>query len=141
MILKSFTFAGLLSLATVAFAQPQSGLTPPSTAPSDTPSVTPSQTPGVTPSQTPSVTPSQSHSVTPSQTPSATSPSAPRPVGGMSQCQNLIGADRDKCLQDERAATMGSGAAGAGTTTPQSTPPAGAGTTVPQSTPPAGSIR
>jgi hypothetical protein len=38
----------------------------------------------------------------------------------MSQCQNLIGADRDKCLQDERAATMGSGA-GAGT----SAPPAG----------------
>ncbi|HJS78518.1 MAG TPA: hypothetical protein VJ778_13985 [Burkholderiales bacterium] len=38
----------------------------------------------------------------------------------MSQCQNLIGADRDKCLQDERAATMGSGG-GADT----SAPPAG----------------
>ena len=114
MILKSFTFAGLLTLASVALAQPQSGLTPPSTTPSDTPSVTPSQTPGVTPSQTPSATPSQPLSVTPSQTPSAASPSEPRPVGGMSQCQNLIGADRDKCLQDERAATTGG--AGAGTT-------------------------
>jgi hypothetical protein len=115
MILKSFTFAGLLSLASVAFAQTQSGVTPPST-PSDTPSVTPLQTPAVTPSQTPSVTPSQPPSVTPSQTPSAASPSAPRPVGGMSQCQNQIGADRDKCLQDERAATTGGAGAGAGTT-------------------------
>jgi hypothetical protein len=52
--------------------------------------------------------------VPPSQTPSAASPNASRPVGGMSQCQNLIGADRDKCLQDERAATTGG--AGAGTT-------------------------
>ena len=115
MILRSFTFAGLLSLASVAFAQPQSGVTPPSVTPSDTPAVTPSQAPAVTPSQPPPVTPSQSPAVTPSQTPSVASPNAPRPVGGMSQCQNLIGADRDKCLQDERAATTGG--AGAGTTT------------------------
>jgi hypothetical protein len=114
MILRSFTVAGLLLLASVAFTQPQSGLTPPSVTPSDTPAVTPSQAPAAPPSQTPSVTPSQSPSVPPSQTPSAASPNASRPVGGMSQCQNLIGADRDKCLQDERAATTGG--AGAGTT-------------------------
>jgi hypothetical protein len=46
-------------------------------------------------------------------------PTGPRAIGGMSQCQNLIGADRDKCLQEERAGTMGGGA-GAGTTTPSS---------------------
>jgi hypothetical protein len=108
MILRSFTLAALLSLASVAFPQPQSGLTPPSMSPSDTPAVTPSQAPSAMPSQSPSVTPSQ--------TPSAATPSAPRPVGGMSQCQNLIGADRDKCLQDERAATTGGAGAGSGAT-------------------------
>jgi hypothetical protein len=61
--------------------------------------------------------------VSPSQSPSTISPTAPRAIGGMSQCQNLIGADRDRCLQDERAATMGG--AGAGTTAPQNTAPAG----------------
>ena len=110
MILRSFTLAGLLSLASVAFPQPQSGLTPPSMSPSDTPAVTPSQAPSATPSQSP---------VTPSQTPSAATPSAPRPVGGMSQCQNLIGADRDKCLQDERAATTGGAGAGSGGSAPR----------------------
>jgi hypothetical protein len=99
----------LLALASAAFAQPQSGLTPPSMTPADTPAVTPSQSPAVTPSQSPSVTPSPSAG--------ATAPTPPRPVGGMSQCQNLIGADWDKCLQDERAASM-SGGAGAGTTAP-----------------------
>ena len=109
---KSAASAMLLALASAAYAQPQSGLTPPSITPSDTPAVTPSQSPSVTPSQAPSATPSPSSG--------ATAPTAPRAVGGMSQCQNLIGADRDKCLQDERAATTGSGA-GAGT----SAPPAG----------------
>lgn len=108
MTLKSVAPAMLLALASAAYAQPQSGLTPPSITPSDTPS------------QSPSVTPSQAPSATPSPSSGATAPTAPRAVGGMSQCQNLIGADRDKCLQDERTATMGSGA-GAGT----SAPPAG----------------
>jgi hypothetical protein len=117
MTLKSISSAALLVLASAAFAQPQPGVTPPSVTPSDTPAVTPSQSPSVTPSETPSVTPSQSPSappsetlpVTPSQSPSVQSggisPTTPRPVGGMSQCQNMIGADRDKCLQEERAAS------------------------------------
>lgn len=120
MIVKSIAAGALLVLASAALAQPQSGLTPPSVTPSDTPAVTPSQSPSATPSQSPPVTPSETPSVTPSQPPSVQSggisPTAPRPVGGMSQCQNMIGADRDKCLQDERAAS--GGAAGAGSTTP-----------------------
>lgn len=119
MTLKSVASATLtlLALASPALAQPQSGLTQPSMTPSDTPADTPSQSPSVTPSQSPSVTPSQAPSVTPSPSSGATAPTAPRAVGGMSQCQNLIGADRDKCLQDERAATLGGGA-GAGNTAP-----------------------
>jgi hypothetical protein len=133
MIGKSFASAVLLAFAGAAFAQPQPGQTTPSVTPSETPAVTPSQSPAVTPSQSPAVTPSQSPAVTPSQSPSETpsqspsvppsqspsaiSPTAPRAVGGMSQCQNLIGADRDKCLQEERAATTGG--TGAGTTAPR----------------------
>jgi hypothetical protein len=120
MTLKSIASAALLALTSAAFAQPQSGLTPPSVTPSDTPAVTPSDTPTVTPSQSPSAAPSQSPPAAPSETPSVTPPqspsstssqsggmssTAPRPVGGMSQCQNMIGADRDKCLQEERAAS------------------------------------
>lgn len=79
-----------------------------------TPSVTPSQTPAVTPSQTPAVTPSQTPAVIPqSQQPTAVAP------GGMSQCQNMIGAERDTCLQKEKQpAGTGSGSAGAQTTAP-----------------------
>jgi hypothetical protein len=117
MIGKSFASAVLLAFAGAAFAQPQPGQTTPSVTPYETPAVTPSQSPAVTPSQSPSETPSQSPSVPPSQSPSAISPAAPRAVGGMSQCQNLIGADRDKCLQEERAATTGG--TGAGTTAPR----------------------
>jgi hypothetical protein len=125
MIVKSFASAALLAFAGAAFAQPQPGQTTPSVTPYETPAVTPSQSPAVTPSQSPAVTPSQSPSETPSQSPSvppsqspsAISPTAPRAVGGMSQCQNLIGADRDKCLQEERAATTGG--TGAGTTAPR----------------------
>lgn len=117
MTLKSVASAMLLAVASAAYAQPPSGLTPPTMTPSDTPSqsqsVAPSQSPYVAPSQPPSETPS----VTPSQSSGATAPTAPRAVGGMSQCQNLIGADRDKCLQEERAAMPGGGA-GAGTTAP-----------------------
>jgi hypothetical protein len=101
MTLKSIASAALLVLASTAFAQPQSGPTPPSVTPSDTPAVTPSQSPSAPPSETPPVTPSQP----PSVQSGGISPTAPRPVGGMSQCQNMIGADRDKCLQEERAAS------------------------------------
>jgi hypothetical protein len=53
--------------------------------------------------------------VTPSQTPT---------IGGLSKCENLLGTDRDKCLQEERAGT-GSTGTGAGTMGPQNTAPAG----------------
>jgi len=77
---------------------------------SSTPSVTPSDTPSVTPSATPSVTPSATPSVTPSATPSIGGTS----VGGLSKCENMLGAEKEKCLQDERAGT-GSTGTGAGT--------------------------
>jgi hypothetical protein len=66
------------------------------------------------PSQTPSVAPSQTPSVTPSET----------PVGGLSKCENLLGFEKDKCLQQERAGT-GSTGTGASTTGPQYTAPSG----------------
>jgi hypothetical protein len=52
----------------------------------------------VTPSGTPSVTPLPAPTVT--QTP--TKPSA---VGGLGKCENLIGTEKDTCLQAERAGT------------------------------------
>src|SRR5687767_10951691 len=119
--LSMVTAAALLAIASAAYAQ-STGSSTPSVTPSYTPSETPSQTPSVTPSQTPSETPSQTPSVTPSQTPSLT-PSQ-TPIGGISQCENLLGFDKDKCLQEERAAT-GSTATGAGTMGPQNTAPSG----------------
>ena len=119
--LSMVTAAALLAMASVAFAQ-STGSSTPSVTPSYTPSVTPSQTPSVTPSQTPSVTPSQTPSVTPSQTPSVTPSEAP--VGGLSKCENLLGFEKDKCLQQERAGTGGTGP-GAGTMAPQNTAPSG----------------
>lgn len=106
-MLKAAVAGALLALAGTAFAQ---------STPSQTPSVTPSQAPSVTPSQTPSVTPSQTPSVTPSQAPSA--------VGGLSRCENLIGIERDKCTQAERAGT-GSTGTGAGTMGSQNSAPSG----------------
>ena len=58
-------------------------------------------------------------SVPPTQTPSTVTPATPptlggpppalgsRPVGGLNPCENLIGAERDKCLQAGNAATGG----------------------------------
>lgn len=108
-MLKNLSAVALLTMAGAAFAQ-----STPSVTPSDTPSVTPSQTPSVTPSQTPSVAPSDTPSVTPqaptvTQTPIIT----PSAVGGLGKCENLIGTEKDKCLQDERAGT-GSTGTGAG---------------------------
>ncbi len=125
---KPLSFLAALVFASTALAQ-----TPPG---QSTPSVTPSQTPSVTPSQTPSVTPSETPAVTPSQPPATT-------VGGMSQCQNMIGGDRDKCLQEERAATAGRGgrAAGAGGSHAPGSSGTGAGTMGAQQTAPAGSVR
>jgi hypothetical protein len=106
-MLKTFSTAALLAIAGVAFAQTTPGT------PSSTPSVTPSETPAVTPSQTPAVTPSQTPAVTPSQTPSVSSTpdpvTPPQAVGGLSKCENMIGADKDTCLQQERAGTGSTG--------------------------------
>lgn len=101
-MLKTLSTAVLLAVAGAAFAQ--------------TPAITPSQTPAITPSQTPAVTPSQTPAVTPSQEP-IVSPSPvtpPAAVGGLSRCENMIGTERDSCMQQERA---GTGSTGAGSTT------------------------
>jgi hypothetical protein len=163
-MLKILSAATLLAIAAASFAQTtQPGQTTPSVTPSDTPAVTPSQTPAVTPSQTP---PSQQAPIVspPSGAPVVSPPSgapvvggpAPtvgrieeRAVGGLSKCENMLGFEKEKCLQDEQRAATGAtaapgattvpGSTGMGTTTPtvpQTTPP-----TVPQNTAPAGSVR
>ena len=71
--------------------------------PSQTPAATPSQTPAITPSQTPAVTPSQGSVVSPAP---VTPPGA---VGGLSRCENMIGLDRESCMQQERAGTGSTG--------------------------------
>ncbi len=84
-------------------------------------------------------------SVTPSQTPSPVPPGAApvfggpppalgaSPVGGLSRCENLIGAERDKCLQADSAAAGGTNPIPATSPTP--------GTAWPQNTPPTGTVR
>ena len=116
-MLKIYSAAALLALAGAAFAQATPGT------PSSTPSTTPSQTPAITPSQTPAVTPSQSPSAFPS-------PTAPSAIGGLSRCENMIGAERDNCQRNERAA---GGSTGIGSTggTLSTQPAAPAGTTGP----------
>jgi hypothetical protein len=112
-MLKPLSVAAMLAIAGTAFAQ-----STPSTTPSDTPSVTPSQTPAVTPSQTPAVTPSDTPTIAPQGTvvvPPVTTPSpsvGPAPaIGGLSKCENLLGTEKDKCLQDERSGTGSTGTA------------------------------
>jgi len=53
-----------------------------------------------------------------------------RSIGGLSKCENALAFEKEKCLQDERAAATGS-----------SNRPAGASTMVPQNTAPAGTSR
>jgi hypothetical protein len=114
-ILATSAAAALLLMGSASFAQTtQPGQTTPSVAPSSTPAVTPSDTPAVTPSQTPGV---------PSTPPAPGSPAAvlgtpapvigAGPVGGLSRCENMIGLDKDRCQQEERAA-MGNTRAPAG---------------------------
>ena len=113
-MLKLLSLAASILLSGAAIAQStQPGATTPSVTPSDTPAVTPSQTPAVTPSQTPSAVP---YSRPPMIGESA--------VGGMSKCENMIGLEKDRCLQAERAGT-GSTGSGAGTAGSQTTAPAG----------------
>jgi hypothetical protein len=113
-MLKTLCTAALLAFAGAVFAQ---------VTPSQTPAVTPSQTPAVTPSQTPAVTPSQGPIVSPSP---VTPPGA---VGGLSRCENMIGLERDSCMQQQRAGT-GSTAPGSTTsgTSTQPTAPIGSPT-------------
>ena len=108
-MLKILTSAALLAITAAALAQSTPGVTP-----SDTPSVTPSQTPSVTPSQTPGAS-----APTVTQTP-ITPPSA---VGGLGKCENLIGTDKDKCLQEERAGGATGSTAPGSTTSGTSTQP------------------
>jgi hypothetical protein len=114
-MLKLPSLISLLFFAGAALAQ--------TTQPGETtPSVTPSQTPAVTPSQTPAVSPSQTPAVIPQSQPPTTQPPTAIAPGGMSQCQNMIGAERDKCLQEEKKpAAVGA----TGTTGEQKTAPAG----------------
>jgi hypothetical protein len=112
----------------------------------------------VTPSPAPAVAPPQSTAVTPSETPAVTpSTGAPivggpapvrggieeRPLGGLSKCENLLAFEKDKCMQQERAAaSTGAQPAGAGGT--QYPAPAGAQSPAPtgaQNPAPAGTTR
>lgn len=132
-MLKILSAATLLAIAAASFAQ--------TTQPGQTaPSVTPSQ-------QAPIVSPQSGAPIVspPSGAPVVGGP-APmvgrieeRAVGGLSKCENMLGFEKEKCLQDEQRAATGAttapGSTSMGTTTP----------TVPQTTPPtappAGSVR
>ena len=119
-----------LALAGAAIAQStQPGQTTPSVTPSDTPAVTPSQTPGATPP-----------AVIPATRPPVIGEGA---VSGLSRCENLLGFDKDKCLQDERSGTTSSAGrpAGAGGSHAPGSTGTGAGTMGAQQTAPAGTVR
>ena len=115
-MLRMVSAAALLSIAGAAFAQTaQPGSTTPSVTPSDTPSVAPSDAPSVTPSQSPVATPSAPAApatVPPLHSPGMIPHSGPPAVGGLSRCENLLGTDKDRCQQQERAGIT-NGATGA----------------------------
>jgi hypothetical protein len=111
-MLRILCLAASLAAAGGALAQTtQPGQTTPSITPSDTPSVTPSQTPSITPSQTPGVTPPGNAPIVGGPAP-VVSGIESRPIIGLSQCENVLAADREKCLQDERAAAGNTAPAG-----------------------------
>jgi hypothetical protein len=101
-MLKQLSF-GLLFLAGSALAQ-----TPPA-----------QPTPSLTPQQTPSPVPPGTAPILGGPPPTL----GASPVGGLSPCENMIGAERDKCLQADSAAAGGTRAPV--TTWPQNTPPTG----------------
>ena len=147
---RNLLLAAMLAAASTSFAQsPQPGQTTPSVTPSQTPAVTPSQTPAVTPSQTPST--SQNPVVAPPSGAPVVGNTAPAPVveprsiGGMSRCENALAFEKEKCLQDERAAATGSAnrpAATGATSAPGTTSPAPNSTSpAPNSSAPAGTVR
>jgi hypothetical protein len=86
-MLRTLTAATLLAVAGASLAQTQAGQTAPSIPASETPAVTPTQTPAATPSGRPPAPVIEE-----------------RPVGGLSKCENALAFDREKCLQEERAA-------------------------------------
>jgi hypothetical protein len=115
MIVKLLTVAtALLAMAGAAFAQ-SSDYNSPSVAPSSTPSTTPPATPTVRGSV----------------------------VGGLSKCENMLGDEKDKCVQEERGGTASTGGrpAGAGGSHAPGSTGTGAGTMGPQDTAPSGSVR
>lgn len=64
-------------------------------------------------------------------------------VGGLSKCENLLGAEKEKCLQEERAGTRSTGGrpAGAGGSHAPGSTGTGSGTSGAQGTAPSGSVR
>lgn len=116
-MLKTMSTAVILAFAGTAFAQSTPSMDNPSATPSPAPTVRP-EAPSATPPQAPVVTPAP---VTP-----------PAAVGGLSRCENMIGTERETCMQQDRASTgstsSGStGAAGSSTsgTSTQPTAPIG----------------
>jgi hypothetical protein len=83
----------------------------------------------------------------PSSTPNATPPATPTTrgtvVGGLSKCENMLGDEKDKCLQEERGGTASTGGrpAGAGGSHAPGSTGTGAGTMGAQTTAPSGSAR
>jgi len=129
-MLRLYSAAAALILAGAALAQ--------STQPGETtPAATPSETPAVTPSQTPAT---QSPPVIPATRPPVIGEGA---VSGLSRCENMIGFDKDKCLQEERGGTASSAGrpAGAGGSHAPGSTGTGAGTMGAQQTAPAGTVR
>jgi len=63
----------------------------------------------------------------------------PRSIGGMSRCENALAFEKEKCLQDERAAATGSSNRPAGTGS--SPAPSSTVTGTPQNAAPTGTIR
>jgi hypothetical protein len=105
-MLKLVSAAVLAAFWSAALAQTQPGQTTPTITPSQTPSNASSQTPAVTPSQTPSVTPPGDAPVVGGPAPTVGGIES-RPLGALSQCDNLIGLQKEQCLQAESAARGG----------------------------------
>jgi hypothetical protein len=112
-MLKPLSAALSFLAAATALAQTQADQAPPSVPPTQTPSTA-----------TPGTTATRGTAPTLGGPPPAL---GSRPVGGLNPCENMIGAERDNCLQAGNPATGGS-----------TQPPR---TTLPQDTPPTGTVR
>jgi hypothetical protein len=105
-MLKIVSAAVLAAISSSALAQTQPGQTTPSITASQTPGIMSSQTPAVAPSQTPSVTPPGDGPVVGGPAPTVGGIES-RPLGALSQCDDLIGLQKEQCLQAESAARGG----------------------------------